>query len=504
MSFECSYAGVGFDLDVPDVYAHVNTWIPFYFLREIVPIPQWPGRQMMALAFPQWPMRPPLVIGDFFYPTGATRWGEFHGLMRRDQVELIRAKAFPHGSSGGSTPQTFILNADMSATPQYGSQVPSLSGFAGPMYLLPPRPLGELIPNLTNPDLNGWYLVTLVDERYYAYFCSPVLISPDGFSYTWNKLFADLATGMAVNLVNDGGTVDPTVYGYPNPDGSFWANGEVASLLLDAAAWNCGRVVVRNQGGTYKIVDATDTSITLPTRPPFKTAGGGLFDTVDQSGVVANLEAVLPSFITVDFPRYIQDAGYFEPRNFVPNYKEILGDIFTEKILLSEINSGAFASFGGHPGGKYFHSSAKAYFNFPADVTPVNETQLHTLALQLAENYCYAAIFGLDEVYPGSYNFGPDQWHDILWTYRSGGFALTRVQRKPWNFEVREFQHVFPPPSMHSDGPNCSPCIEVFRILSAPDPANYNRQDAQVRRWNSATHQWSEWESIWAIDSASG
>jgi hypothetical protein len=493
MAFQLTFAGAQIQLEDPDVLSWVEARLPLSFLRETCPLPCWPGKNIQCLAFPQWPSRPPLRIGDYYYPTGLSRWSEIHLLVTETQVGVIQAACFSHsGSAGtGSVAKPFVMRADAGPNAAFTEIAP---GVTTNLYMLPPRTLSQV----TGGKYDGLYLLSLVDQRYFLHSpCSP--LHPDD-TWSWSSLITTLCTdiGISVSVPAISGA-----YGGPDFDSGFWANGEDVTLLLDAAAWNCGLVFVRNLNGTYRLVPIASETDSDANRFSVLLAGGGMFDDLDSSDLVQNAEAVLPQAVIVTFPRYLQHYGYLDVlHKTIPWHRSAYPDVWQEQVNLADLTD--FAAYKGNENIQVFRDTAKAFFVNVGDSTPANQGALQTLARQIATDYLSHQIIGADEVYPAIRNFAPENIHDIIWTYRRG-MASTRIQRKPWNFGVSELQHSLGLASGVSYGANAGPAIEVVRVATGATPDSHGKYDAFVQRWNSNTQTWAaNAEEVWLLDPNGG
>lgn len=492
--FGVSYGGIPLGVDTPEALAFIDSAVSLEYVRETCPVPHYPGLNLQQLAWPQWPARPPLRIGDWFYPTGMSRWSEAHFLADRPTVDRLRQIAWNH--STGSVPNTLAIRADPDGYEKPLFQ-PSAPGIQTPMYLLPPRPLGEVAGQLT-----GLYLVTFVDERYHLLAGASSLLGDPANGTTWDGLIKQLATDLGITLDyqppwGNGGLgpgasyLIPAAYGQPEmSDSSLWANRESSSMLMDAVAWNVGKVVVRNINlapfGQYRLANVgSQYQGGLDYLDYFKdrTGGGDVGGGLDAAGLVRNAEAVLPRTVAVSFPVFLDSHSFVDARRSVPQYSPPYGDVYTVAVNLADLGA-PYGQYAGMPFTHFFHDTAKAFAANSGDTTPANASTLQTLAKQIAQDYWSGLLAGLDEVYGGVLQVEPESVHDFLWSVRgTPRAASTRISRKPWNYGVLEFQHYLPPPGSESVGPNASPAIEIVRNTGT---AFGNLCfDAWTQRWNA-------------------
>lgn len=192
------------DVSAPDLWS-----FPGYALEGLhhLPVPDRPKPQRARL-------------NVLYWPTGASRWGVFHGL-----VDAAAATAIQTATGGyGSAP----IAADLIIEdPIQDGSVISRTVTAS-MFLLAVRPvfvLGDA----------SLYWITLVDRRYYYWLQDPTYTFADGDS--WADLLSSLAT--AAGSPSVGTPSVATDYGAPNF--SRWnLIGKPLPLLMDAAAKQVG------------------------------------------------------------------------------------------------------------------------------------------------------------------------------------------------------------------------------------------------------------------------
>jgi hypothetical protein len=170
MAFELSYNKVPFALDTPELIELLEARLPLGYLRELVPGPLYPTRTTDGLALPVWPRRPEPRIGQFFYPVGASRWAEFHGVVGTKQKDAMLEGTLPELAQAAAA--QFVMRADGDS----GLNAPSAQfggGITTTMYMLPPRPLA-----VYGTKFDGLWLISLVDERYYFQFKAGINYTP--------------------------------------------------------------------------------------------------------------------------------------------------------------------------------------------------------------------------------------------------------------------------------------------------------------------------------------
>src|SRR3990167_5876396 len=282
MDYELSYGGTPFLGDLSRVYRakgyeearkhepladlmdELERLIPSRYLQDLAPSPP-ASKNTIGLAAPARPPQDPraerVKVGDWYYPTTASRFSVFRGLATSSMVKTMLA------TTGGTGTATFI----MKAVP-VGATTTNTYSLSTSMYMLPPRPLGE-----ADKKFDGLFLVTLVDERFY-FGGSPITLRPDTSS-TWTGLINQCATNLGITITIT--SAISSVYGQPEPNSPLWCNFENAALLLDALATNVGRVVIRNLNGTYTLnthLESRNQVVTNRGTNVLRVAGGDLFN----------------------------------------------------------------------------------------------------------------------------------------------------------------------------------------------------------------------------------
>ncbi len=426
-----------------DIVSTLNRIIPFHQLNDLSPATTYPGKNLGALAWKDnFDCPAKTRIGEWYYPTGASRFSVFRGLATSTMVKQIQEE-----SSGGPTPLTFTMKAVPQGPGEFLEASYTLSSL---MYVLPPRPLAE-----HGGRYDGLFLITLVDERYYGIGTPCSLTVSEGT--TWDTLLTALGASLGLSLSYS--ALD-AVYGVPEPDSQLWANKEDAAVLLDAVACNLGRVVVRDLDGTYHLyTHAESYALAVANRgnagSVVRTAGGDIFysGSVFKTGsLVPFKNSIVPGRIDVTFPKYVYgddpiphfvNSRYSPPR---PStwYEDSYGDVLSIGVGISSGTDYAGSTISGLTGigSQSIRTTAKALYAAEGGDN-VNASGLTALAMRLArDRYDQQALIALDEVYPGTFAWALEGFHDVIWTYsaRARG-AFTRVQRGPWNNQAAEMQH---------------------------------------------------------------
>lgn len=436
-----------------DLIDDLNRLLPDRYFKDMVPTGEFQGRNLSAMAIPRQIAGAGLdtvKIGEWYYPAGAARWSVFRGLATSSMAKAMVASAL----GGGAVPRQFIMQSVPVGAPAGSAPNYTLNTN---LYLLPPRPLAE-----TAGNLDGLYLITLVDERYY-WQTKNVTLHVNSAT-TWLNLLGQLevALGVTLALANPIGAV----YQQPEPDSQWWVNRENAAVLLDAVCYNLGITCVRKMSGSY-VLESNSSSQTIVTANRAGTtfvriAGGSLFGgaALPVGSLTAAKNAVVPQSVDVTFPYYVEgDAPvphFLNPRYTPPRpscwYEQSYGSTYVKNVPFATANAAAGGAFGNliGVGTHAIHTTAKALVGnetAAALAAPKNQAALDALAVQLAVDYiAYNALSALDEVYPGTYNWTPEGYDDIVWTYSAKRRqASCRVMRFEWNLQVREMQHSTPP-----------------------------------------------------------
>lgn len=444
--------------------------LPLEWLQEYLPPAEPPYRNLNALADRRMPMPTKVGIGQWFYPTGANRWSVFRGIATSSQVAaMLEAVQNPaaHNSSAPLMAGTFKMKSVPDVPP--GTATEEEYALETTMFLLPPRPLFETL------GLDGFYLVTLVDQRYFFQGSSVTLHATPGTE--WTDLIDQIAAALVITIdydwTNDFGGAFDTIeelvdhdapYFQPEPDSQLWTNQESAGVLLDAIAANIGRVVVRNLDGTFALDTWEDSDAQAKLNrgdagQVVRSAGGDVFcsGTMLDWDLTGARNAVCPAYVQVTFPKYVYGSDpvphFVDPRIAAGQtawFRDSYGEVWTESVPIA--SGGSFVSGVSGVSQHTIHTTSKALYETDADAAaedPVNASGIASLAMKLAtDHWSSLSVLSLDEVYPGTFLWTPEGIHDILWTYSARKGASIRVMRPPWNAVVTETQHSDPLPGL--------------------------------------------------------
>ena len=425
MAYELSYAGVGFRINPPSVMEHLARFEHLLNLRDVVPLGQvWPGPKLLQLGAQVPPGYPPLEIGDFFYPVGASRWAQFRGIAAAPDVAAMQAIAYAK-SNTHLRPQTFIIQSEG------GDSVGSVST---QLFMLPPIPLtgGTAAPQL--------YLITLVDERYFWHqWQSGGQITCTALTTTgsWSGLLIALAAQLGITLNFAAVDID---YGMPEPDSPLYSNDESPAVLLDQVAANVGCAVIRTDYNVYSLQRWADAATQIAKQRPKN--GNNVLGGQALSAKSPAVVAAVPSAVAVTFPVWISGQDYYQPEPYRDQFLKgaSYGATFAVETNLTALPE-PYAILPTFAGTKQIATTAKALFaSVPPSGSPTNLTALQNLAKLLATDYIDSLLTRVDEVYAGVYPWGAEALNDLLYSWRSDQ-VYTRILPPRFNDGPSQFQH---------------------------------------------------------------
>jgi hypothetical protein len=336
----------------------------------------WPGSHLSGLPFRAWIDRP-IEIGVLSWPTGASRFACYHGIVDSVQLAAIRSQVFV-GSAINPLP---LVISD------------GLHTLTASMWMLPPRPLAAI------PGTVQQWLLTLVDDRFGWWFKSAAIT----VGSSWTGLISSIASALGVSIA-----VDPIPAAYLTPPAQLTQLYESLPVLLDAVAASVGLRIVRRYDGTVLAQNAANGLSQAATNqiqsPPWPKRAGGVI-------LAADLAAALPASVTVAF-------GGKQDYTTSPT------------LYAKQVSSTLAAGVNGVAGlSKPIHSTAEA-----ANAgTPSNQSELDALAVQIATDWYAWQMAAWDIVYHGPCPWVPESQTDVIeFTHRRNDIS-TRVMRGPWN-----------------------------------------------------------------------
>ena len=234
-----SYAGYPFTPFTPELRLRVESW----WREEAPALWEWPGyatEGIHHLPIPDRPKSEHARLNTLVWPTGASRWAVFHGLMGDANAAAVQAAC----STTAPTAQTLLMRDEKT-----GNQISTQ------MFMVDVRAVYDF-DNTSSPGLDGdykgkrlWWL-TLVDERFFWWQAK--------LSYTFSTTWSTLLTNLVSAATNGESVTVPTVSSnYGNASSTRWQNVLAPlPLLIDAAGYTVGLRFVRLLDGTLKYVDA--------------------------------------------------------------------------------------------------------------------------------------------------------------------------------------------------------------------------------------------------------
>jgi hypothetical protein len=243
-----SYAGVHMSEPTPDLLGWAMANIRPRDLYEF-PDQTWPGVRQVHIPW-QFQPQSPVRFNTLRWPIGASRWACGHFFVSEPQLNLIRAAVVVDGTYQAST-FTFDDGANYISTE---------------LWMLPAVPLTEAVVG------GGWYLITLVDERYF-WWAKPNSINVyEG--YYWSVVYSSIASAIGITL-----TVDPIASAYLNAPAVLSTQYDYLPPLIDAVARCCGQRIVRSLDGTVTAMnpDTAEAIVTAALVSGPKQWAGGQF-----------------------------------------------------------------------------------------------------------------------------------------------------------------------------------------------------------------------------------
>lgn len=402
-----SYAGV--PLSVPT--AEVAEWIERNIsVRDVYEYAEkaWPGVSLAHVTHGGAQPYRPIQVNRLWWPRGASQWAVGHFLASESQMASIRPQVWPGGSSYQAKPLLMDWR-DASAN--------VVDGISPSLWLLPPRPLQQYASPPQGANLNGFYLLTLVDDRFFWWLADTGSLSIADASTTWANVLASLQSQLGTTI-----TADAVASAYLYPAGPLAVQYAKLPTLLDAVAYNCGQRIVRNLDGTVKsqnaVNGAAQVQLDLQLQSARSQCAGGRFrfDLTDNPRESA---AALPATVRVVFPSANLAFASIAPTV----YNVTLASLALPELSGVPTNANVMT----------FWDTCIAWYD--AVPTLQNGTALQALANQIATDFYrfQAAPTLLDRKYIGVVAWTPESKHgSIEWTYRLDEVS-TRIQPGAWN-----------------------------------------------------------------------
>ncbi len=421
-----TFAGQPFVLPSPAILEAIERYMPLDRLQAGVAEPS-PTPELYDLGFPK---PPPMAdrprIGTWFYPYGMSRWSVYRGLMAASAVAAVGDQ---YQTNGPHNPLTFTMAAN-------GVSLSS------PMFPLPPQPLAT-----GDYALDGLFLVTLVDERYFKrhqYFTQGL----GDITLSWATGVEVLRSHLGITLESLG-SVD-SAYGTPEPDSALFGSCSSAAVLFDVLAANIGRHVVRKMDGTYKLQPhATARTTAEASRVVARGCWGGNSLVSSDLSTEDKFRSVRVPTFHILFPKWNPLVGFEAPSETKQQAPDLARYYRTFACVPSTFDLGEpYASMVAGAGKVTIFDEAKAVYDpqwhGQAMTASSNESALEDLCDRLMADYCDRVLLDIDESYPQLVAWSPDGLTDLLWTLtetESGGRATTLAVSRPVESGVLRFQH---------------------------------------------------------------
>lgn len=329
-------------------------------------------------------------IGKLYWPTCASQFASLHLPVGGNVLNQIRT-AYLGATGPGPIPVTITDGqGTLSVT----------------MYMLQPRPLTYIA------GYERFWLLTLVDDRYFWWWKSSVVEVES--STTWTQYFEMIETALGISM--DIGTIHSE---YLRPSTRFTSQYEPLPLLLDAAARSIGMRFVTRTDGTYALMN-----------PPENLSGSGASALDSQIQAATNLIAggdyqqsdltqLVPYEVRVLFGKRDCTQWYRDPHSV----SKTLGG-------LGLIQFSGVSGYTNHIKTLVGDLTANFYTN---TFTPVNNSDLEAYASRLAKDWYLWNLPKYDLHYAGIKNFTLDGTIELAeWTYHKNRVS-TRLSRPRLN-----------------------------------------------------------------------
>jgi hypothetical protein len=261
-----------------DLQREVRLNIPVEWTCPWTQTRYWPGPGLTQIAFPTGfePPKEPTLQVFRFPPWGASRFAHGWFLASTNQVNALQQVAF--ASNGASVAVPLVMDAMFQRSGE---------SISTNVYVLSMTPLMRCLPSDSDPYVNGLYLLTLVDERFFWWgipspvfnignnTVPPITPPPAPTPVAWTDLI-----NLCVTALGEPITFDPIPSAYLVPNTNLNVNYEVLPPVIDAIAANIGMRFVRGLGGNLSFQSwATATTIvaTDQANNPLRTYRAGSF-----------------------------------------------------------------------------------------------------------------------------------------------------------------------------------------------------------------------------------
>jgi hypothetical protein len=378
--------------------AHVNQYIDTAEVDELAR-PYWTGLGDWRQA--DFAPTRRVKLGRLYWPTGASRFAIGRFLASEAQLDLMRRDA----NISVSNPNLPLnLTFDDGQDPSPGKR-----SFTTPMFLLPSTPFIEWT---GNDGPKGYYLVTVVDERYWWWRTGAKIDS----ATDWKSFLNSIATALNVMFTF---SEDDLPEEYLSPSANLAGVYEYLPLLFDAALYSIQRRLVRGLDGTLTIQDpssAIDAVNDLFDDNRDRREFGGIYRT-DTVSPHQELSLLVPNKFRVRFRQQPTRPSPFTPTTYT-SYTKNLADLSLDE----------YANIKPKDAEKIFQSDAIA-INQAGSGADDNADDLQKLTTQLASDWYLWQTADMHSVYGGILPWDTEAMSDFV---EYDGYAMrTFIRRAP-------------------------------------------------------------------------
>jgi hypothetical protein len=252
-----SYGGIPLAAVTPDWASAVAYYLKTDRTTVVVPEVQFAdwnaaAQRRLSYAAPGVTPMPSVMLGRLYWPMRASRFAVAHVLATDTMLASIQQQVYGLPSvlptSGSYRPTAynalpFVMDDGQVNVVNKASTPKSITTN---LYMLPPKPLAQ--PLAGSDPMNGMWLLTLVDDRYFWWQRTGSITVDEGTT-TWADLLTAILTALGIFDVT---TVDTIADAYLPP---VWPPKELANQydylppLLDAVARSIGQRIVRTLAG---------------------------------------------------------------------------------------------------------------------------------------------------------------------------------------------------------------------------------------------------------------
>jgi hypothetical protein len=434
-------------LDTPEFYGMLARDNRLSDMCWQVPARGWPGAatDMTSPLFTR--DLPPVELNKLVYPSGGvTRWGYIYCMFTGTQIEAI--KNDPSGR--------IVMQTNDTASP--------VMTFEN-MTLVATMPLYEVGSNYGGRvtgvvhDSDTLHLALFADERFWMANYAPS-VDFENVPGDWGTLLTGclIALSTVSNINPTIPTID-TAFGTPSIYSDWMEMFQYNSaMMLDAAVYNVGLVLIRDTNGNYHLRSTEDAAAledATQYTDSFLRAGGEW----SRNGRHKQYLGSMPNAITVHFPIWDATGASSRPTDLAQDFPPS-GAAWQYQWnndeglyhLRSPLNStyyypvevtlaASFTAMGRTPpstpglGTKIFRETAKA-----CGESPTNLTILQNLAKAVASNYYLGKLYSLRQETWNSF-IAPSGSGFYTYVYYMGLDTWTKIIGDPANDEVEQLMH---------------------------------------------------------------